>query len=683
MGLCNPASLQGRCAEDVYHWLRERCVEGRAGSIPGLILAGNAGCGKKTLVQWAAERLGISDRIAWFHPWSAATAVGLENGIIRAAISGALGGMMIGTCHAKRSSRAKILVLRRAELWATRREVRSDVLQSRGGEDTAERGFTFHGTWAGEHARHPYSAIILIVSSSSLDSRAITALVRHPTSPWRILHVDKLMLRSVTETAKQLATRIGRTPGEGNSFASLGVHSFDSNALFGLAFSGDVRDWLRKAKEASTFARTEPEGTPSAEGAKEFGGTPSEVPEGAKESALGIQSTFAPSSAPSPAQALVSPGAAPHIPSIFVVVERILLGTASAHSARQWATDDPRVFYMLWANAPLLGNRRTAAPELVQHPFEDTTFDRSSEFDLAAMAADVVSEQDARHRASSPWSAAAFAAWKSSIDGYFHDERSNIFYAQPPHGIPLKRSGQSRKAKLLDHFQTLHDGPAFPGSWPNSHPDVGTASRDRGFAGSGYASASSAASRDRPFAGAASRDRGFATAASRDRPFAATASRDTLDLSPAFRRHREPPSLPAVSPSSIAALFSQHSSGEWTFVPAMRGERMQNRMVEELVRYARIHCLATLVRNPHEAQEMVEGTPSGANQFQGTASGAKEFRLAQNASLSPRRAIVDVGHWCETPEVRLRTCMAILEHGGHGGWVVVRKPGLDRLLKKR
>jgi hypothetical protein len=135
----------------------------------------------------------------------------------------------------------------------------------------------------------------------------------------------------------------------------------------------------------------------------------------------------------------------------------------------------------------------------------------------------------------------------------------------------------------------------------------------------------------------------------------------------------------------------------------MRGERMQNRMVEELVRYARIHCLATLVRNPHEAQEMAEGTPSEANQFQGTASGAKEFegtpseakefegtasgakefRLAQNASLSPRRAIVDVGHWCETPEVRLRTCMAILEHGGHGGWVVVRKPGLDRLLKKR
>jgi hypothetical protein len=570
MGLCNPVSLQGQCAEDLLFHLRERCAEGRATRAPGIVLVGAPGCGKRTLVRWAVERLGGEGaaRLSWFHPWSAASAAGLESAIVRAAITGDLRGGGAGA--------AKVLVLRRAELWAARRAAREDAEARREGGDSAAASslFTLRDTWTQRHAAFPRSAVVLIAAPSALASPGIRELVHHPTAPWHVLHVDKLMLRSLTETAKQLSTCV-----EGK-----GSVVFD--------FAGDIRAWLRKTREAA-FAS--PSAHPSAAASRP------RFEAGSNEAA--IPSLRSPASAPKPPSGLapLAPWQLPHshIPSIFVSAERLLLGVVAAREARELCEEDPRLFYMLWANAPLLGQKEMAN---------------------AADAAQVFSDEDAHGLAASPPAAvAAFAAWRVRIDGNFFDTRMHIQFDQPPHNLPSRRFPRSLPEPVAASAASAESArPLAPLEryWSSCRP----VSSRSGEPPSGLATLTPR----QLLQGGSAFPPALASPFNFDPPARHSSSNPLRHSRPAssFGNLRtdpsgaatpaSPPPLPPLLPGAARKGFDTYLSFyavEQTWNPVAALEPDQTARVDELTAYARYHRLAEHVRSEAGAQLLVE--PAG------------------------------------------------------------------------
>lgn len=126
-----PMELQsfGDDGEKLFQWLRIRlCTKTSPGGMHGALLVGKAGTGKTRLLDMCCERLGAEKMVV--HPWSAASADMVE----RTAVQGSV-----------QLRKPTVVVVESAELWALRRQARTDGST---GRSSACATFSFE-SWSG------------------------------------------------------------------------------------------------------------------------------------------------------------------------------------------------------------------------------------------------------------------------------------------------------------------------------------------------------------------------------------------------------------------------------------------------------------------------------------------------------------------------------------------------------
>lgn len=195
--------VMGDDAQKFYSWLKVRTgTRHSPGGMHGAILHGKAGTGKSRLIEMCCAGLNVERMV--IHPWSAASADMIERTAVQSSVQ----------CR-----KPTAIVIEAAELWALRRQARSED----GGESSA-------GTFSFEHWTGGMP-IILVCCDMSL--RAMRELER--SGKWKVFRTTPFRVQpSMVSNMVAAVSAPGSNP-----------------ARFMRTFDGDVRNLLVRSRVLS------------------------------------------------------------------------------------------------------------------------------------------------------------------------------------------------------------------------------------------------------------------------------------------------------------------------------------------------------------------------------------------------------------------------------------------------
>lgn len=198
----------GDDGEKLFQWLRIRlCTKHSPGGMHGALLVGKAGTGKTRLLDMCCERLGAEKMVV--HPWSAASADMVE----RTAVQGSV-----------QLRKPTVVVVESAELWALRRQARTDESTGRA---SACATFSFE-SWSGG------MPIVLLCCDMSL------AIFREldKSGKWKVFKTTPYNVK-----ASMLSNMVAAVVQGGSA-------TTNARRLMG-SFDGDVRNLLVRSRFSS------------------------------------------------------------------------------------------------------------------------------------------------------------------------------------------------------------------------------------------------------------------------------------------------------------------------------------------------------------------------------------------------------------------------------------------------